>query len=354
MKKVVILGGGYGGIRIASRLLEKTLAQDIQITLIDRTPYHSIKTEFYALAAGSISDADVRIDFPDDSRLNYICDEVLSVDLNAKKVSLRENSDIEYDYLTIGLGCEDNYHGIEGAEAFTHSVQTIKKARKTYEAIANMEPYGTVTIVGAGLTGVELASELKETRGDLHIRLLDKGETILPSMPKRLQTYIQKWFDDHKVEVIHNAHIDYVEEKAVCNDGECLLSDVTIWAAGIQPSKVVRELEVNKDKYGRIAINEFYQIPEHPEVFVVGDCSSVPYPPSAQVAKVQGVQVAGMLRRLLVGKELYKPSPIKTKGTLGSLGKKDGFGISYNMSMIGAVPRLMKSGVLWLHKFNKG
>src|SRR5690606_14269350 len=133
---VVILGGGYGGVRILHRLLAGGLPERTQITLIDRNPYHSLKTEFYALAAGTSADKDVRVDFPKNDKLLFVFGEVEKIDTEQERIHVREYDEpVTYDYLIIGLGCEDNFHGIDGAEQYSQSVQTIKKARRAGIAV---------------------------------------------------------------------------------------------------------------------------------------------------------------------------------------------------------------------------
>ena len=90
---------------------------------------------------------------------------------------------VDFDKLIIGLGCEDKYHNVPGADEHTYSIQTMNKTRQTYEVLNNVRPQGTVSIVGAGLSGVELASELRESRPDLTVKLFDRGEMILSMFP---------------------------------------------------------------------------------------------------------------------------------------------------------------------------
>lgn len=353
MTHIVLLGGGYGGLKIATELLKKRTTEDVRLTLIDRTPYHTIKTEFHALAAGAVADRDLRIPFPEDDRLTFLCDAVVDICADERYVRLGRGEVIPYDLLVIGLGAEDRYHQIQGAREFAYSVQSIENARKTFEAVQNITPYGQVTIVGAGLTGVELAGELRETRPDLKVRLLDRGETILPALPKKLQAYVTDWLLAHDVEIIHHAQIDYVENGAVCNGGECLLTDVTIWAGGVKPSRVLDSLAVDKDNYGCLVVNDWYQLPAYPNIYAVGDCVSSKIPPSAQRAKQQGAQIVAILEDVLDGRQPRIPAPITIKGSLGSLGKREGFGTAYGVSLSGMLARMMKSGVLWMHRFNQ-
>lgn len=351
MKRLVILGGGYGGIQVLSGLLENNLSHDIEITLIDRNPFRSLKTEFYTIAAGTVADSEVRVDFPKDKRVKYVFKEVSKIDTENNKIIFQDPEDvIPYDYLVIGLGCEDNYHGVEGAPDYTESVQTFSKARHTGVAVGNLNAYGKVTVVGAGLSGIEIASEIRESRPDLNIRLLDRGPTVLKAFDEKIQNYVEQWFIANDVDVIHHSNVEYVEKDGVCNNGICYLNDVTVWTAGVRPNYLIRELPFEKDRQEKVIVNDFYQVPEQQNVYVVGDCASSEYSPSGQLAGMQGEQISEVLFALLHNKDPKKPRPIKLRGTLGSLGKSDGFGNMMTLPMTGLLPRLAKSGVLWFSK----
>ncbi len=351
MKNLVILGGGYGGIKVALGLLDKALPNDVKLTIVDRNPYQSLKTEFYTIVAGTVADKDVRNDFPKHEQVEYVFAEVEKIDTVNQQILFQDRSQtVSYDYLVIALGCEDNYHGVEGAEVYTESVQTFAKARKAGVAVGNLKANGKVTIVGAGLSGIEVASEIRESRADLNIRLLDRGSSVLRAFDPRIQGYVADWFNKNDVEVLHHANVEYVEKDGVCNNGVCYVNDVTIWTAGVRPNRVVRELPFDKDNQEKVIVNEYYQVPDQPNVYVIGDCASSVYSPSAQLAGIQGEQTATILNCILRNKEPKKPKDIRLKGTLGSLGKNDGFGNMMNQPLMGIVPRVVKSGVLWLSK----
>lgn len=355
MKNLVILGGGYGGMRILSRLLPNELPEDVSITLIDRTPYHCLKTEYYALAAGTISDQHIRVPFPEHPRLTVKYGDITEINIQEKKVHLKDDEAVSYDDLIIGLGCEDKYHGVPGADEFTYSIQSIEKSRETYQALNNLAPGSVVSIVGAGLSGVELASELNESRPDLKIRLFDRGDHILSAFPVRLSTYVENWFDNHNVEIVSNSNITRVEEKTLYNHHEPLESDIIVWTAGIQPNQVVREMNVEKDRQGRVILTPHHNLPNNEHVYVVGDCASLPHAPSAQLAEGQAEQIVDILLKRWKNEELPETLPtIKLKGTLGSLGKKHGFGLVAERPITGRVARLLKSGILWMYKFHNG
>ncbi|HSI65949.1 MAG TPA: NAD(P)/FAD-dependent oxidoreductase [Planococcus sp. (in: firmicutes)] len=355
MRKLVLLGGGYGNMRVLLRLLPNSLPSDTEITLIDRTPFHSMKTEFYALAAGTESDQDVRVPFPEHERLKVVNGEILEIVLEEKCVLLENGTRVEYDDLVIGLGCEDKYHGVPGADEFTYSIQTIGNSRKTYQALLSLPPGATVGVVGAGLSGIELASELRESRKDLQIKLFDRSPRILRDFPERLSNFVKKWFDNHNVDVVSNSNITKVEPKMLYNHEETIPVDAVVWTAGIQPVKPVRDLGLESDSSGRIVINQYHQLPHDENVYIVGDCAALPMAPSAQLAEEQAEQIVKILKMKWKGEPLPETMPeIKLKGFLGSLGSKQGFAYLADRTVTGRIARLMKSGVLWMYKWHNG
>ncbi len=340
------------------RILQKVLPElpeDVSVILVDRVPYHCLKTEYYALAAGTISDQHVRVSFPEHPKLSIIYDEVKSVDLEKNLVLLGDEKELSYHDLIIGLGCEDKYHNVPGADQYTCSIQSIENSRSTYQKLNNLSPGSTVAIVGAGLSGVELASELSESRKDLNIKLFDRGNHILSSFPERLSTYVENWFDTHQVEIINNANITRVEENTIYNHDEPVAADVIVWTAGIQASKIVRDLPGEHDGMGRAIISERHHLPQYENVFILGDCASLPHAPSAQLAEGQAEQIVQVLVCRWKGQEPPVSFPqIKLKGILGSLGKKHGFGLLADRAITGRVARLLKSGILWMYKYHNG
>lgn len=350
MQKLVLLGGGYGNMRILLRLLPN-FPSNIEVTLVDRTPFHSLKTEFYALAAGTSTDKEIRVPFPENDRLNRVFGEITRIDQEEKKVFLEDGQEIEYDDLVIGLGCEDKYHGVPGAEEFTYSIQTIAKSRSTFQKLCGLAPGSTVGIVGAGLSGIELASELRESRSDLNIKLFDRSPRILRDFPEKLSEYVKSWFEKHNVEVIAESNITRVEEKRLYNHEQVIDVDAIVWTAGVQPVKIVREMEAEKDKFGRPIVTQYFHLPEDESIFVIGDCASSTLPPTAQLAEEQAERVVRVLRHRWNGENLPDVMPeIKLKGFMGSLGKKQGFVHLADTTVTGRIARLMKSGLLWMYK----
>lgn len=354
MKKFVILGGGYGGLTIALHMLEKEVPDDCVVVLVDRMPFQGLKTEYYALAAGTIAETHIRVAYPVDPRLILHFGEVTAVDLEHKQILFADKEPLDYEWLVIGLGCVDNYHGIPGAELYSNSIQTFSQTRAAYQRVNDVAPYGQVTIVGGGLSGVEMAAELRESRKDLNIRILDRGPSILSAFPGKAQDFVRDWMLEHDIEMRSHVSLVRLDGGDLYNQEEIIRTDVTVWTAGIQPSPIVQALDLEKDKQGRVVLNEYHQVPAHPEVFVVGDCASLPFSPSAQAAEAQGKQIVEVMEAIW-NNETPRLGKIKLKGVLGSLGKKSGFGIMGRRTvMTGMVPRAIKSGVLWMSKHHFG
>jgi len=354
MRKLVLLGAGYGNMRILLRLLNKELPADLEITLIDRTPFHSLKTEFYALAAGTAPDSEIRVALPAHEKLKVVEGEIAEIKLKDNAVALKNGNEITYDELVIGLGCEDNYHDVPGAAEYTSSIQTIGQSRGTYKLLQGLGGGATVGIVGAGLSGIELGRELRESRRDLKIKLFDMGSRILKDFPERLSNYVKDWFDKHDVEVVSNSNITRVEENVLYNHEDEIRVDAVVWTAGIQPVSIVRELELDKNR-GRIVLNQYHQIPGYENAYVVGDIADLPHAPSAQLAEEQAEQIVRVLRLVWNNERLPEEMPeIKLKGFMGSLGKKQGFAYLADRTVTGRIARLLKSGVLWMYKWHNG
>ncbi|RUS45978.1 NAD(P)/FAD-dependent oxidoreductase [Cohnella sp. AR92] len=344
MKNIIVLGGGYGGLTAVQELLSNIPA-DVRVTLVDRMPFGSLKTEFYSLAAGTASEKDIRVSFPSHPQLQIVYGEVLGVSFEDKCVHLLNSDPLFYDSLIVALGCTDNYHGIEGAAEFTVSVQSLSATRKTYQMLNDVRPYGQVSIIGGGLSGVEVASELRESRPDLNIRILDRS-SLMSAFPTKLQKFVASWFMEHDVELRSGIHTTRIEQGIIHNGNEEIHTDVAVWTAGIQPVKLVQDLILPKDNQGRLIVNEFHELPDAPDVYVIGDCSSQPFSPSGQLAQAQAHQVVQVLQARWNNKTIKLPR-IQLKGTVGSLGKKSGFAVMGKTSLMGRIPRMLKSGVLW-------
>src|SRR5690625_2808167 len=211
MSNLVILCGCNGGFIVLTALLSTALPDDLQIIVVDMNAYHSYKTEFHTFVAGTESEVDIRTEFTVDDVVTYEFGTLKSIDLENERITIQDSSKvISYDYLVISVGCEDTYHGIEGAKEYTESVQSFSKARYAGLAVGNAKPYGKISVVGAGLSGIEAASEMRESCPDLNIRLLDRGGSVLKAFDPTIQAYVADWFVKNDVEVLNHANVEYI------------------------------------------------------------------------------------------------------------------------------------------------
>ncbi|GEN33599.1 NAD(P)/FAD-dependent oxidoreductase [Aneurinibacillus danicus] len=354
-KNIVLLGAGYGGISFLNTVLPH-IPPDVRITVIDRLPHHTIKPEYYALASGSLNENKVKAAFPVHSQVDYIQDEIEEIQISFHKVICKQQ-EVRFDQLIVALGCVDNHFNVPWAEEYTESIQSFSKAMKTRAKIDNLPPASRVVIIGGGLSGVEFSSDLSEQHRELNITLLERSEEVLSTLPDRIRKYVRQYLDDHGVEVLTNVSVTMVDDKAVYYgpDRTALPYDVCVWTAGIMPNPLSNPLLAysNADRMNRIVVKENYELPYYNDIFVVGDCASSEFAPSAQLAHIQGKQLGEYFISVWKGHE-YRPEPIKLKGVLGYLGKKTGFGLVNDNILLGKVPNVIKSGVLWMHKHHMG
>src|SRR5699024_11241979 len=113
-----------------------------------------------------------------------------------------------------------------------------------------------ISVVGAGLSGIEAASEIRESRPDLNIRLLDRGGSVLKAFNPKIQAHVSEWFVKNDVEVLHHANVEYVEKDGVGNNGICYVKNITIWAGGGQAAKPSRRTRIETEHQKRGGVNK--------------------------------------------------------------------------------------------------
>lgn len=347
--QLVLIGGGYAGMYFLRTTLD-LLPSDVEVTLVDRLPKSPLKTEFYSIAAGTSSLKEVTLPFPHHPQLTVVYDEVIGIDQEKKQLTLREKDILPYDTLIVALGCVDRFHKIPGAEEFSLSLQSLKRAQITGHEILTLDAYRSVVLVGAGLTGVELAAELRETRHDLNITLIDRNDLVLNGFSDKLRQYVETWMTSHDIQVQHGIKAQGIFcDHMVHEQGE-LAFDKLVWTAGIQANPFVQLIVgADFDSIGRVIVDEEQCLPSNPDIYVIGDCAASEHPPTAQLAEFHGEYVGQVLAGKWRGQQVPKRS-FTTKGILGSLGRGTGFGTLKGVDMSGKIPRMLKSGVLWSYK----
>ncbi|WP_432663782.1 NAD(P)/FAD-dependent oxidoreductase [Wukongibacter baidiensis] len=298
-KKIVLLGGGYGGILTAKKLANK-LKKDsnVEITLIDRNPYHTMLTELHEVAAGRVSEDSIRIDLKKvfaKRRVDVVLDEITNIDFDSRILRSEKNS-YEYDYLVIGTGSKPTFFGITGAKEFSHQLWSYDDAVNLKEHILDMfrkavketdkkkrQRMLTFVVVGGGFTGIEMIGELGEWKNrlckdfdidkkEVSLYVVDALPKILPIFPDKLINKAERRLKKLDIQIITSARITEVAKDSVTlGDKGSIDTNTVIWAAGVEGSDVVGDMNINQEGRKRVVTNEKLQSVDHKNVYVVGD-----------------------------------------------------------------------------------
>lgn len=299
MKKIVILGGGYGGVLTAKKLAKKFKKnKDVEITLIDRNPYHTLLTELHEVAANRAPEDSIKIDLKKifaGLKVDVVLDEISNIDFKSRKLK-SDKATYAYDYLVIGTGSKPTFFGIPGAEENTFSFWSYDDAVALKRQIRDMYTKAameknpavrramlTFVIIGAGFTGVELVGEMAEQREELckeffidpsEVRLIvaDMAPKILPILPDKLIQKAEARLRKLNVEIVTGAKITEVGNGSVAlGEKNVVDSQTIVWTAGVEGSEIVGGLEVQQQGRKRIVTNENLESVDHKNVYVVGD-----------------------------------------------------------------------------------
>lgn len=360
MKRIIVLGAGYGGILTAKKLAKKLKAKDVHITLIDRNPYHTLLTLLHEAAAGRIAEQALRIDlqtvFAGFKHVDVVLDNIVNVDFNTKQLQGTERV-YDYDYLVIGTGSKPTFFNISGAEEYAltlwsyedavnikaHVIEQFRLAMQEKD-MQKRKQLLTFVIVGAGFTGVEMVGELAEyvqqlcreyyiERDEVSLNIVDMADIILPYLPKRLIAKAERRLEKLGVNIITGQAISAVTETAVHLNGQTINTHTVIWTAGIEGSDLVSDMDVEQEGRKRIVINDHLQIPEHREVYVVGDNmffvpegEERPVPQMVENAEQSAALIAHNIIATLKGKALKAYRPV-FHGTMVCIGSR--YGVAY-------------------------
>ncbi|MCR6095271.1 NAD(P)/FAD-dependent oxidoreductase [Salipaludibacillus agaradhaerens] len=381
--KIVILGAGYGGMMTASRLKKANAHQDADITLVNKHNYHYQTTWLHEPAAGTLHHDRTRMKIDsviDTNKIQFIKDAVVKINKEEKKVVL-EKSELDYDYLVIGLGSEPETFGIPGVKEHAFSIRSVNSVRLIREHIEYMfanynkqeekqEDLLTFVVAGAGFTGIEFVGELTERipelceeydidRKKVKIISVEAAPTALPGFDEELVEYAMNHLESKGVQFKINTPIKEVQDGVVLlADGTEIKSQTIVWTTGIRGSSIVDDAGFETMR-GRVKVEKDLRAPGHDDVFIIGDCALIineeinrPYPPTAQIAIQQAYTCAKNLKALVAGKtelEEFKPD---IKGTVASLGGKEAIGLVGDKKIYGhsasAVKKLIDNRYLYM------
>ena len=352
-RRVLVLGGGFAGLG-AARELEHA---DVDVVLVDANDYHSFQPMLYQLATGLLDTTAVahslRDLFHNQENATIHQATVSSVDLDRREVQFTDMPPLQYDYLVVGLGAVVQFFGCNGAPQNAFPLYTVEDALRLrshligrWEA-ADRDPSLiddgalNVVVVGGGPTGIESVGALSELyRSDFakdykavaadqaRLTLVEAGPTLFPMFKPDIREYAQYELEDRGVEIMLGERVEAVEPTRVkLASGAVLNAHTLIWGAGLQANPLTQSLGLELQKGNRIAVDPELRLPDHPEVFAVGDAAWIAdtgscevLPQLGSVALQAGEHAGENIARLVAGK---KPKPFKyhDKGTMAAIAR---------------------------------
>ena len=379
---VIIVGGGFGGLA-AARALKKA---PVQVILIDRSNHHLFQPLLYQVATSVLGPGQIaspiRSILKNNDNVTVLLGEVTGVNVDARTIVAdsadRKGVSLPYDYLILATGVQQSYFGhpeyekdAPGLKCLADAVALRNKILRAFElAEAEEDPalhknLLTFVLVGAGPTGVEMASAIavltqitlkREFRridpSSARIVLVDRGTRPLATFAPELSSAAKLRLEKLGVEVRLGQGVDRVDEQGVIVAGERIACKTVIWTAGVEASPAAKWLNTEADHAGRVRIKPDLSIADHPEVFVIGDTASLdhdgkPLPGVAQVAIQQGHYAGNLIHRRLSGKPTPAAFSYFDKGNLAVVGK--GFAVleSHKVRLSGFAAWLVWVAVHW-------
>jgi len=350
--RVVIVGGGFGGLYAARGLRTATAA----VTVIDRANHHLFQPLLYQVATAVLAPSDIasplRWLLRRQRNTTVLLAEATSVDPVKRVVHLDRSEDVPYDYLLLATGARHSYFGKPEWEALAPGLKSLDDAREMRrrfllafeEAERTDDPEErraalTFVIVGGGPTGVELAGMLPEVarysmRNDFRrfdisktrVLLLEGGPRLLPTYPEELSARAKRDLEQLGVEVRTSSYVTGIEPDHVCIGSERIPTRTIFWAAGNQASPLGRSLGAPLDRAGRVLVEPDLSVPGHPEIFVCGDLAAMKnadgswVPAVAPAALQMGECAARNVTRILAG-DPTQPFHYVNKGDLATIGR---------------------------------
>jgi len=382
MKKVVIIGGGFGGLAAAKDLAK----HNFDITIVDKTNHHLFQPLLYQVATASLSPGDIanpiRSILGGSHNVKVVMAEVTSIDKENREVKFNGIS-LVFDYLIIAVGNSHTYFGNEGWEKFAPGLKTLSDALKIREGVllsleaaeqltdkSRLEDYLNFVIVGGGPTGVELAGAIAEIVNKNYIKdfrnineemtkvyLVEALPRLLVAFPEKLSTKALDELKYLEVEVLLNRRVTGMDENGVHLGKDFIKTKNIIWAAGNKASPLLETLDIELDGSGRGIVNPDLSIKDDPDIFIIGDAAACVdekgkyLPELAPVAMQQGRYVAGIISKDIksIARTRFK---YRDKGALATIRKGRSVAVIKGIKLSGLIAWLTWSFVHIMYLIN--
>ncbi len=402
---IVIVGGGAGGLELATKLGDRLgKSGRAEITLVDRSQTHIWKPLLHSIAAGSLRRSQHELNYLAQGHWRHFrfrIGEMIGLDRRAKTIALAAVVDGEgrevippsklgYDTLIIAVGSVTNDFGTPGAAEFAVPLETPEQATRFNRRLVNAclraqnqsDPIRPgqlhVAIIGAGATGTELAAELHETaraiiaygldridpERDIRIVLIEAAERILPALPERISSATLDLLNKIGVEVRVNARVAEVMAEGVrLSDGQIIPSELVVWSAGVKAPAFLAEIDgLETNRINQLAVRQTLQTTRDEAIFALGDCASCPrpgfpqpVPPRAQAAHQMATFLIGQIEKQLEGRPLddfvYRDfGSLVSLGRYSTVGNLMGFLTGRGLFIEGLFARLMYRALYKMHE----
>jgi NADH:ubiquinone reductase (H+-translocating) len=371
--RVVIVGGGFGGLTAAQALRRAP----VRLTLVDRRNHHLFQPLLYQVAMAGLAPSEIampiRAALRRQSNTTVLLDEVSDIDLVAKRLLCKQGPPIEYDYLILAPGARTHYFGHDEWAAFAPGLKSVDDAVEirrrvllAFEA-AEREPdpgrrahYLRFIVIGGGPTGVELAGAIAELAryvlsrdfknvkpSEASVLLIEGGPRLLATFDETLSNKTVEQLAELGVKVRSSTVVKEISREGVLlATGEHLAAKTIVWAAGVSSSPLLAAIGIEVDRAGRAKVSPDCSLPGHPEVFVIGDAAFLlgddgkPLPGVSPTAMQQARHVAKIIAGELRGEKSRSAFHYRDKGSMATIGRS---------RAIAQVGKLKLSGMLaWL------
>jgi len=366
MKKIVIVGGGAGGLELATQLGQKLgRKKKAEITLVDRNHSHLWKPLLHEVATGSLDegiDALSYLAHAHNHHFQFQLGTLTEIDRDNKKLQLAEirneqgellvpEREVAYDTLVMALGSTSNDFGTPGVKDHCIFLDNPHQARRFHNEMLNLflkfsasegrQEQVNIAIVGGGATGVELSAELHNAVKQLHsygykglnnsalnVTLVEAGERILPALPPRISTAAHQELTKLGVRVLTQTMVTSADENGLhTKSGEFINADLMVWAAGIKAPDFMKEIGgLETNRINQLVVEPTLQTTRDPDIYAIGDCASCALPsggfvpPRAQSAHQMASRVLDNILAQMKGRE-QKAYVYKDHGSLVSLSR---------------------------------
>lgn len=347
---LVVIGAGYSGLTVAHRVWHRSKGK-MPILLIDRHPFHVLRTQLYEIGELAASQDPGRWTVPlssilDRTSIEYREGTIDAIDL-ASHVVHGSFGGIAYQALALCLGNVGAYYGVPGASEHCHQVYDIMGAQRLARSIREVEVESAelkgerrprIAVIGGGSTGTELAADIATTDWRSvttksarlpEVVLVTGSLPFLAGLPASLIRRAQRLLREAGVNVITGLNTTRIEPKRVTlEDGTVLACDIAVWCAGLETPPLIRDLPVRHGKGGRIAVGTTLEVPDFPNVFAVGDVAEIKdvatgmfVPQTAQAAIAEARTVAENIMAKRAGRSL-RPFTYHSRGTILTMGRR--------------------------------